>query len=163
MLLLSEPHARLARTPYHALAPAAHLLTEASCPLQNKLVELLVFLENLAVKDSSEKDLFFKRLPQSLPGLPLPVAQYKLLPLLSQALEFGGAPAVALGSILQVQRAALKTAAILVWSPLRRSCHPQGTVSLPLHSNTWRQTDCLGSEFPHCSRLIMDRHPLAAR
>ena len=60
-------------------------------------------MENLAVKDSSEKDLFFKRLPQSLPSLPLPVAQYKLLPLLSQALEFGGAPAVALGSILQVQ------------------------------------------------------------
>ena len=66
-------------------------------------------MENLAVKDSSEKDLFFKRLPQSLPGLPLPVAQYKLLPLLSQALEFGGAPAAALGSILQVQMFAPNT------------------------------------------------------
>ena len=109
--------------------------------LQNKLVELLVFMENLAVKDSSEKDLFFKRLPQSLPGLPLPVAQYKLLPLLSQALEFGGAPAVALGSILQVQPAAL--------SALPCSCgHLHGVAALPmplchrLCSNTWHQTTC---------------------
>ena len=70
-------------------------------------------MENLAVKDSSEKDLFFKRLPQSLPGLPLPVAQYKLLPLLSQALEFGGAPAAALGSILQVQLNAPHTLLVL--------------------------------------------------
>ncbi len=99
-------------------------------------------MENLAVKDSSEKDLFFKRLPQSLPGLPLPVAQYKLLPLLSQALEFGGAPAVALGSILQVQLAASSPLPVfggnLHGVTARPLCHR-------LCSNTWRQTTCHGA------------------
>ena len=89
----------LSSQPGRRLNPAK--LAESSV-LKNKLVDLIAFLENLAVKDSAEKDLFFKRLPQALPGVPLPVQRMKLLPLLSQALTFGGAPAVALGSILQV-------------------------------------------------------------
>ena len=51
--------------------------------LKNKLVDLIAFLENLAVKDSQEKDLFFKRLPAAIPNLPQPVAQRKLLPMLA--------------------------------------------------------------------------------
>jgi SCY1-like protein 1 len=50
------------------------------------------------VKDSAEKDIFFKQLPGQLPHIPKPVAQKKLLPQLSQALQFGGAPASALGA-----------------------------------------------------------------
>lgn len=53
--------------------------------LKNKLVDTISFLENLAVKDSQEKDLFFKRLPQAVPQLPQPVAQLKLLPMLAGA------------------------------------------------------------------------------
>lgn len=89
----------LSSQPARRLNPAK--LAESSV-LKNKLVDLIAFLENLAVKDSAEKDLFFKRLPQALPTVPLPVQRQKLLPLLSQALTFGGAPAVALSSILQV-------------------------------------------------------------
>jgi hypothetical protein len=57
---------------------------------------------NPAVKDSAEKDAFFKRLPSLLPAIPGPVAARKLLPLLANALEFGGAPASAVGSLLQI-------------------------------------------------------------
>ena len=89
----------LSSQPARRLNPAK--LAESSV-LKNKLVDTIAFLENLAVKDSAEKDLFFKRLPQAIPGLPLPVLRRKLLPTLAQALTFGGAPAVALGSILQV-------------------------------------------------------------
>ena len=89
----------LSSQPARRLNPAK--LAESSV-LKNKLVDTIAFLENLAVKDSAEKDLFFKRLPQAIPGLPLPVLRRKLLPMLAQALTFGGAPAVALGSILQV-------------------------------------------------------------
>ena len=60
-------------------------------------MDSIAFLENLSVKDSQEKDAFFKRLPQLLPDIPVVVAQRKLLPMISQALEFGGAPAMALG------------------------------------------------------------------
>ncbi len=41
--------------------------------------------------------MFFKGLPAQLPAIPKPIAQRKLLPMLGQALEFGGAPASALG------------------------------------------------------------------
>ena len=81
--------------------------------LRNKLVDTIAFLENLAVKDTIEKDVFFKKLPQSLPALPLPVAQRKLLPMIAGALEFGGAPAVALSSLLQIGEPCLPSASSL--------------------------------------------------
>ncbi len=59
-------------------------------------------LTQTSVKDSAEKDAFFKRLPSLLPAIPGPVAVRKLLPLLANALEFGGAPASAVGSLLQI-------------------------------------------------------------
>ena len=54
------------------------------------------------MQDGQERDAFFKRLPAQLPTIPVPVAQRKLLPMISQALEFGGAPAVALGESLHL-------------------------------------------------------------
>ena len=48
------------------------------------------------------QDTFFKRLPSLLKSIPEPVAQHKLLPMLAGALEFGGAPPVALTTLLQV-------------------------------------------------------------
>lgn len=84
----------LGSAPTRRLNPAK--IAESSA-IKNKLVDTISFLENLAVKDSQEKDGLFKRLPALLPAIPLPVAQRKLLPMLSQALEFGGAPATALG------------------------------------------------------------------
>ena len=70
--------------------------------LKSKLGETMAFLENLALKDSSEKDSFFKRLPAVLPSIPDPVAQRKLLPLLASSLEFGGAPPIALLTLLKI-------------------------------------------------------------
>ena len=48
------------------------------------------------------QDTFFKKLPSLLPSLPRLVAQRKLLPQLAGALEFGGAPPVALNTLLQI-------------------------------------------------------------
>ena len=102
MLLRQSYQRLLASAPSRRLNPAK--LAEAPA-LKNSLVDTIAFLESLAVKDSAEKDLFFKRLPAAVPALPAPVAQRKLLPMLANALEFGGAPAVALGALLQVRRA----------------------------------------------------------
>ncbi len=52
-------------------------LAESSA-LRTKLVDTISFMESLAVKDSNEKDSFFKRLPTVLPTLPLPVVQRKV-------------------------------------------------------------------------------------
>ena len=70
----------LASAPARRLNPAQ--LAQSSV-LKNKLVDIIAFLENLAVKDGQEKDLFFKRLPAAIPSLPLPLAQRKLLPMLA--------------------------------------------------------------------------------
>ena len=48
------------------------------------------------------QDNFFKRLPAALPSIPTAVAVCKLLPLVSSALEFGGAPSHAVGSLLLI-------------------------------------------------------------
>ena len=56
-----------------------------SAALKTKLVDTIAFLESLAVKDSNEKDIFFKRLPVTLPSLPLPVVQRKVCPRTSTA------------------------------------------------------------------------------
>ncbi len=77
--------------------------TTHSPPLYNtKQVETVAFLENLAVKDVVEKETFFKRLPGVVPSLPQPVNERKVLPLLSSALEFGGAPPMALSTLLKI-------------------------------------------------------------
>ena len=54
------------------------------------------------VKDSAEKDTFFKKLPAMVPSIPIPVACRKILPLLCKALEYGGAPPSALSSVLLI-------------------------------------------------------------
>ena len=123
--MLRQSYQRLlASAPSRRLNPAK--LAEAPA-LKNSLVDTIAFLESLAVKDSAEKDLFFKRLPAALPALPAPVAQRKLLPMLANALEFGGAPAVALGALLQVRRPRSRVFA--------RVC-----VSACWHA--WRSTSC---------------------
>ncbi|WIA22885.1 hypothetical protein OEZ86_009825 [Tetradesmus obliquus] len=72
--------------------------------LNNKLVEVVGFMENISLKDSAEKDSFFKKLPAMIPAIPEPVAVRKLLPLLSSSLEFGGAPASAVSSLMLIGR-----------------------------------------------------------
>ncbi|GAB4824254.1 hypothetical protein N2152v2_011300 [Parachlorella kessleri] len=89
----------LASSPERRLNPAK--VAEAGV-LKNRLVEVVGFLENLSLKEASEKDTFFKKLPSLLPSLPRLVAQRKLLPQLAGALEFGGAPPVALNTLLQI-------------------------------------------------------------
>ncbi|KAI3793152.1 hypothetical protein L1987_35767 [Smallanthus sonchifolius] len=56
---------------------------------QNKLVDTIHFMEILNLKDSVEKDTFFRKLPTLAEQLPREIVLKKLLPLLASALEFG--------------------------------------------------------------------------
>lgn len=75
--------------------------------LQNPLFEdayvsLHLFLEMLNVKDSVEKDRFFTKLAERVPAMPKPAAQWKVLPALTNSLEYGGASAKALEPLLTI-------------------------------------------------------------
>ncbi|XP_057958163.1 uncharacterized protein LOC131151022 [Malania oleifera] len=69
---------------------------------QNKLVDTIHFMEILNLKDSVEKDTFFRKLPNLAEQLPRQIVVKKLLPLLASALEFGSAAAPALTALLKM-------------------------------------------------------------
>lgn len=77
-------------------------LLENSEYFQNKLVETIHFMEILNLKDSVEKDTFFRKLPNLSEQLPREIVLKKLLPLLASALEFGSAAAPALTALLKM-------------------------------------------------------------
>ncbi|XVF81932.1 hypothetical protein PTKIN_Ptkin16aG0002300 [Pterospermum kingtungense] len=80
----------------------ASKLIENSEYFQNKLVETIHFMEILSLKDSVEKDTFFRKLPNLAEQLPRQIVLKKLLPLLASALEFGSAAAPALTALLKM-------------------------------------------------------------
>nr|XP_043631418.1 probable inactive serine/threonine-protein kinase scy1 [Erigeron canadensis] len=69
---------------------------------QNKLVDTIHFMEILNLKDSVEKDTFFRKLPTLAEQLPREIVLKKLLPLLASSLEFGSAAAPALTAFLKI-------------------------------------------------------------
>ncbi|KAL2923106.1 N-terminal kinase-like protein [Bienertia sinuspersici] len=69
---------------------------------QNKLVDTIHFMEVLSLKDSMEKDTFFRKLPTLSDQLPRPIVLKKILPLLASALEFGSAGAPALTALMKM-------------------------------------------------------------
>ncbi|KAF6143029.1 hypothetical protein GIB67_041097 [Kingdonia uniflora] len=79
-----------------------HVISDSSDYFQNKLVETIQFMEILNLKDSVEKDTFFRKLPNLAEQLPRQIVLKKLLPLLASALEFGSAAAPALTSLLKL-------------------------------------------------------------
>ncbi|KAL5991332.1 hypothetical protein ACLOJK_012239 [Asimina triloba] len=80
----------------------ASKLIDNSEYFQNKLVETIQFMEVLNLKDSVEKDSFFRKLPNLVEQLPRQIVLKKLLPLLASALEFGSAAAPALTALLKM-------------------------------------------------------------
>ncbi|KAL5195887.1 putative inactive serine/threonine-protein kinase scy1 [Glycine soja] len=77
-------------------------LIENSEYFQNKLVDTIHFMEILSLKDSVEKDTFFRKLPNLAEQLPQQIVLKKLIPLLASALEFGSASAPALTALLKM-------------------------------------------------------------
>uniref|UniRef100_A0A7C9AXT2 Protein kinase domain-containing protein n=1 Tax=Opuntia streptacantha TaxID=393608 RepID=A0A7C9AXT2_OPUST len=77
-------------------------LVENSEYFQNKLVDTIHFMEVLSLKDSVEKDTFFRKLPTLSEQLPRQIVLKKILPVLASALEFGSAAAPALTALLKM-------------------------------------------------------------
>lgn len=98
--LLPDYQRLLSSTPARRLNTAK--LIENSDYFHNKLVETIQFMEVLNLKDSVEKDSFFRKLPNLAEQLPRQIVLKKLLPMLASSLEFGSAAAPALNSLLKL-------------------------------------------------------------
>lgn len=98
--LLPDYQRLLSSTPSRRLNTAK--LIENSEYFQNKLVDTIHFMEILSLKDSVEKDTFFRKLPNLAEQLPRQIVLKKLLPLLASSLEFGSAAAPALTALLKM-------------------------------------------------------------
>ncbi|KAK8575769.1 hypothetical protein V6N12_063427 [Hibiscus sabdariffa] len=68
---------------------------------QNKLVDTVHFMEILSLKDSVERDTFFRKLPTLAEQLRCQIVLNKIFPLLTSALEYGSAAAPALNALLK--------------------------------------------------------------
>ncbi|KAM0847909.1 hypothetical protein ACQ4PT_054729 [Festuca glaucescens] len=98
--LLPDYQKLLSSTPSRRMNPSK--LIDNSEFFQNKLVETIQFMEVLNLKDSVEKDSFFRKLPNIAEQLPREIVLKKLLPVLASALEFGSAAAPALTVLLKM-------------------------------------------------------------
>ncbi|GLJ36990.1 hypothetical protein SUGI_0749180 [Cryptomeria japonica] len=98
--LLPDYQRLLSSTPSRRLNAAK--LIENSEYFHNKLVETIQFMDVLNLKDSVEKDSFFRKLPNLAEQLPRQIVLKKLLPMLASSLEFGSAAAPALNSLLKM-------------------------------------------------------------
>nr|KJB67945.1 hypothetical protein B456_010G219100 [Gossypium raimondii] len=98
--LLPDYQRLLSSTPSRRLN--ASKLIENSEYFQNKLVDTIHFMEILSLKDSVEKDTFFRKLPNLTEQLPRQIVLKKLFPLLTSALEYGSAAAPALTALLKI-------------------------------------------------------------
>lgn len=68
----------------------------------NDFVKVNLFLENISIKEQSEKEGFFRQLDNSIETFPSDFSKHKILPELIKAFEFGSGGAKVLSSILKV-------------------------------------------------------------
>lgn len=99
-ILLPDYQRLLGSAPSRRLNPAK--LINNSEFFQNKLVETIQFMDVLNLKDSVEKDAFFRKLVSLAEQLPRQIVLAKVLPMLAASLEFGSASASALNPLLKM-------------------------------------------------------------
>ncbi|XP_015518741.1 N-terminal kinase-like protein [Neodiprion pinetum] len=71
---------------------------------KNDLVDALLFLEEIQMKEKGEKSRFFTQLASKLESFPDGVGRYKILPQLLAAFDFGDAGSAVLPPLLQLGR-----------------------------------------------------------
>lgn len=83
----------------------ADIITKCRKPggfFKNDLVDTLLFLEEIQIKDKAEKNRFFSALTNQLDSFPDNVCRQKILPQLITAFEYGDAGSAVLASMFKV-------------------------------------------------------------
>jgi SCY1-like protein 1 len=70
--------------------------------MDNKLIDAMLFLEEIQIKEQSEKNSFFNSLPPVLDSFPPAFCRYKILPQLLHAFEYGNAGSAVLAPLFKV-------------------------------------------------------------
>eukprot|EP01135_Chromosphaera_perkinsii_P010147 Nk52_evm13s2039 gene=Nk52_evmTU13s2039 len=70
----------------------------------NEFINTSLFLEEIAIKDVEQKVKFYESLPSMISTFPKDCNKYKILPLLVNALEFGGGGAAVLQPMLEIAK-----------------------------------------------------------
>lgn len=68
----------------------------------NDLVDCLLFLEEIQIKETNEKIQFFNKLPKLLDSFPENLSRHKILPQIINAFEFGNAGSSVLAPMFKV-------------------------------------------------------------
>lgn len=85
----------------------ADIITRCRKPggfFKNELVDTLLFLEEIQIKDKAEKTKFFTTLSTRLDNFPENVCKHKIFPQLLATYEFGDAGSVVLAPLLKIAR-----------------------------------------------------------
>lgn len=85
----------------------ADIITRCRKPngfFKNELVDTLLFLEEIQIKDKAEKNRFFNALTSQLDNFPDGVCRHKILPQLLTAYEYGDAGSIILAPMFKLGR-----------------------------------------------------------
>lgn len=70
--------------------------------MKNPFIDAMLFLEEIQIKETSEKTRFFSSLDTQLDSFPIDICKNKILPQLVTAYEYGNAGAAILGPLFKV-------------------------------------------------------------
>ncbi|KAI8378521.1 hypothetical protein BD560DRAFT_325218 [Blakeslea trispora] len=104
-LPMQRIYATLLHPSARSRASADRFLDEGLQPkgfFSTDFVKVNLFLENISIKEPSEKEGFFRKLDSFIDTFPSEFAKYKILPELIKAFEFGSGGAKALSAIVKV-------------------------------------------------------------
>ncbi|CAJ0643509.1 16424_t:CDS:10 [Entrophospora sp. SA101] len=115
---------------------------------QNNLIQINLFLENMNIKEQKEKDLFYKKLNDSIDKIPEDICKYKILPELINALEFGSGGAKVLPPIIKIGNTLDDTEyeQIVVTALVKMFAIPDRAIRLSLLENLGSFIDRLSSK-----------------
>ncbi|CAG8438244.1 5507_t:CDS:10 [Acaulospora colombiana] len=115
---------------------------------QNELTQIMLFLENMNIKESREKDDFFRKLGATVDRLPPRICKFKILPELINALEFGSGGAKVLPLILKIGNTldSSEYDSVVMTSIVKMFAAPDRTIRLSLLENLAMFIDRLDSK-----------------
>ncbi|KAJ8308508.1 hypothetical protein KUTeg_013382 [Tegillarca granosa] len=136
--------------------------------MNNSFVNTMLFLEEIQIKDQSEKMKFFNDLTLSLDSFPQQFCQHKILPQLLRAFEFGDAgssvlaPLFKLGKLLSMEEYQKKIVPCVVklFSSPDRSTRVKLLQQVESFIDFLQPATVNDQIFPHVSQGFMDTNPI---
>ncbi|CAO3651720.1 unnamed protein product [Mucor hiemalis] len=152
-------------------ANAEQFLDEGLRPkgfFSDNFIKVNLFLENISIKEQSEKEGFFRTLDTSIETFPSEFSKYKILPELIKAFEFGSGGAKALSAIVKVgdHLSSEEYESIIIQPIIRMFASPDRAIRVSLLENMPKFIDHMTSKmvtnqvFPNIATGFSDTIPI---